>query len=154
MSPITFEETRFIPRPAGEIADGIADLSRWPAFGGYGPLPGIVRADYEARGEEMAGARIRVHDEDGASHVETVEVWEPPARIVLRLHGFTPPLSRLATDFLEEWRFAESGDGTEVTRRLDLYPRSALARPALWLISLLMRRAIARHLAQMAADTR
>jgi hypothetical protein len=43
MKPITFAETRFIPRPAGEIAAGIADLSRWSEFGGYGPLPGIAR---------------------------------------------------------------------------------------------------------------
>jgi hypothetical protein len=55
-----------------------------------------VRAEYETRGETMVGARIQVHDKDGASRVETVEVWEPPERIVLRLHEFTPPLSRLA----------------------------------------------------------
>ena len=150
MKPVTFAESRFIPRPAGEIAAGIADLSRWPEFGGYGPLPGIAGAEYEAPGEEMVGARIRVHDKDGASHVETVEVWEPPERIVLRLHAFTLPLSRLASHFTEAWQFEERAGGTEVVRRLEMHPRSALARPALWAISLLMRRAIARHLAQMA----
>lgn len=153
MKPITFAETRFIPRPAGEIAAGIADLSRWPEFGGYGPLPGIARAEYETRGQEMTGARIRVHNRDGSSHVETVERWQPPARIVLRLHDFTPPLSRLATHFVEEWTFDGSAatGGTTVTRRLDLHPRSPLARPALWLIARLMRRALARHLAQLAS---
>jgi hypothetical protein len=30
-----------------------------------------------------------------------------------------------------------------------LHPRSAVTRPALWLISLLLRRAVARHLRQM-----
>jgi hypothetical protein len=109
-----------------------------------------VRAEYETRGETMVGARIQVHDKDGASRVETVEVWEPPERIVLRLHEFTPPLSRLASHFREVWTFAERAGGTEVVRRLEMFPRSALARPALWAISLLMRRAIARHLAQMA----
>jgi hypothetical protein len=77
MRPSTFAESRFIPQPAGEIAAGIADLSRWPEF-------------------------------------------------------------------------AETAGGTEVVWRLEMHPRSAPARPALWVISLLMRRAIARHLAQMA----
>lgn len=150
MTPIAFQHTRIIPRSAEAIAGAIADLSRWPEFGGYGPLPGIARAEYEARPDGMTGARIRVYNEDGSSHVETVERWQPPQRIVMRLDGFTPPLSRLASHFQETWQFTERGDSTEVVRQLEMFPRSALARPALWLISLLMRRAIARHLLQMA----
>jgi hypothetical protein len=150
MTPITFQRSRFIPRSAEQIAAEIADLSRWPEFDGYGPLPGIASATYEVHSDPIAGARIRVHNKDGSTHVETVEVWQPPERIVMRLHEFTPPVSRIASHFLEEWRFAAAGSGTEVTRRLQLYPRSPLARPALWLISLLMRRAIASHLQKMA----
>lgn len=150
MTPITFQYRRFVPHTAMEIAAKIADLSRWPEFDGYGPLPGITSAAYEEPVGTMAGARIRVQNDDGSSHVESVEVWQPPERIVMRLHAFTPPLSRLASHFVEEWRFDPANGGTEVTRHLQLYPRSPLARPALWLISLLMRRAIARHLEVMA----
>ena len=151
MTPITIQATRPIPRPTGEIAAEIADLDRWPEFAGYGPLPGIARAEYEERPAGMTGARIRVHNRDGSSHVETVEVWQPPERIVLRLHDFTPPLSRFATHFREEWTFAPAAGGsTAVTRCLHLYPRSALARPALWLIARLMRRAITSHLDHIA----
>lgn len=150
MKPVTFQRRRFVPRTAMEIAAEIADLSRWPEFDGYGPLPGIASAVTDGPPGDMAGARIRVHNEDGSSHVETVEVWQPPERIVMRLHAFTPPLSHLASHFVEEWRFDAANGGTEVSRQLLLYPRSSLARPALWLISLLMGRAIARHLEMMA----
>jgi hypothetical protein len=154
MKPIAFQSSRYIPYNAEEIAAEIADLSRWPEFDGYGSLPGIASAAYEGHTGPMAGARIRVHNTDGSSHVETVEIWQPPQRIVMRLHEFTPPLSRIASHFVEEWRFEEAGNGTGVTRQLQLYPRSALARPVLWLISLLMRRAIGRHLDRMARSGR
>ena len=152
MTPITFQHRRFVARTAGEIAAEIADLSRWPEFDGYGPLPGITSAAYGELGGAMTGARIRVQNDDGSSHLETVEVWQPPERIVMRLHEFTPPLSRLASHFVEEWRFDAADGGSEVTRQLQLYPRSPLARPALWFISLLMRCAIARHLEKIAGQ--
>jgi len=152
MTPITFQHRRFVARKAGEIAAEIVDLSRWPEFDGYGPLPGITSAAYEEFGGAMTGARIRMQNDDGSSHLETVEVWQPPERIVMRLHGFTPSDSRLASHFVEEWRFDAADGGSEVTRQLQLYPRSPLARPALWFISLLMRCAIARHLEKIAGQ--
>jgi hypothetical protein len=65
---------------------------------------------------------------------------------------FTPPLSRLATRFEEEWGFERAGDATHVARTFRLYPRSVLTRPAVWLISLLLRRAVARHLRRITAS--
>ncbi len=151
MKPIVFEHRRFFGRTAGQIAAEIADMSRWPAFDGYGPLPGIASAAYEGSPGPTAGARIRVQNRDGSSHVETMEVWEPPERIVLRLHEFGPPLSRLASHFLEEWRLTAAEGGTEVARQFQFYPRWPLARPAVWLIARLMSRAIDRHMDRIAA---
>lgn len=151
MRPITFARRAVIPYSASEIAAAIADPSLWSQFKGYGPLPGIESAVYEKRTDDMAGSIIRVRNTDGSAHVEEILVWEPERQVVMKLHEFTPPLARLADRFIEEWTFEPDGRATHVTRRLELYPTGAAARPVLWLISLLFRRAVAHHLEQMAA---
>jgi hypothetical protein len=75
--------------------------------------------------------------------------WQPDHSLRLQMKEFSPPLSRLATSFVESWAFQRVGTATRVTRTFELYPKSGLTRPALWLISLLLRRAVARHLRQM-----
>ena len=149
MKPITFSCEASFAVPPERIAEQILDLSRWPEFRGYGPLPGIKAAEFEARTPEVVGTRIRVTDTDGSSHIEEIVDWEPGRRIRLRMGEFSPPLSRLATGFEETWVFERLGDGTKVVRSFELHPKSYFARPALWLISVLLRRAVARHLSQM-----
>jgi len=112
-------------------------------------LPGIRAAEYEVRTPGVVGSRIRVSNTDGSSHVEEVVEWRPDHRLRLQMKEFTPPLSRLATRFEESWAFERIGSATRVTRSFELYPKSGLTRPVLWLISLLLRRAIARHRRQM-----
>ena len=66
---------------------------------------------------------------------------------------FSPPLSRLATGFEETWDFRCIGPDTRVVRTFELHATSRATRPLLWLISLLLKRAIARHLRQMREDS-
>jgi hypothetical protein len=47
MKPITFTCEATLPQKPEEIASQILDLSRWPEFNGYGPLPGIREAEFE-----------------------------------------------------------------------------------------------------------
>ena len=61
----------------------------------------------------------------------------------------SPPLSRLASGFVETWEFERLGDGTRATRSFEMQPKSFITRPVLWLISVLLKRAVARHLSQM-----
>lgn len=150
MRPITFECCQVIPKSPAEICSEIADTVRWSEFGGYAILPGIAQADYEHRTDDMVGSRIRVRNKDGSQHVEEIVEWQAGKRVVMKLHDFTPPLSRLASYFLEEWDLADRSDGTLVTRRFQMVPKHSLTRPFLWLISLFFRRAIARHLNEMA----
>ena len=155
MKTITFEVSHFIPETPEGIAARIADVDSWSTFEGYGPLPGIDYAEYETRTPEIAGSRVRVHNADGSSHVEALEVWEPGERIVLRLGDFGPPLNRIASHFLEDWHFEERDGpdaGTLVTRQMEMFPRSPLMLPALWLISNLMRRALERHMERMVEE--
>jgi hypothetical protein len=149
MKPITFSCTETLPLAPEEIAGQILDLANWPGFTGYGPLPGIKAAAFEARTPAVVGTRIRVTNMDGSSHVEEVVEWEPDRRLRLDMKDFSPPLSRLATGFVETWQLERLGDGTRATRSFEMRPKSFLARPVLWLISFLLKRAVARHLTQM-----
>jgi uncharacterized protein YndB with AHSA1/START domain len=154
MKPITFSCEASFAVPPERIAEQILDLSRWPEFRGYGPLPGIRSAQFEARTPEVVGTRIRVTDMDGSSHVEEIVEWEPDRRIRLRMGEFSAPLSRLATHFDETFEFERTGGHTRVVRRFELHPKGTATRPLLWLISVLLKRAIARHLRQMKEASR
>lgn len=149
MKPITFACAETLPLAPEEIAGQILDLANWTAFKGYGPLPGIKAAAFEARTPTIIGTRIRVTNTDGSGHVEEIVEWVPDRRLRLDMKAFSPPLSRLATGFVETWEFERLGDFTRVTRTFEMHPKSFLARPVLWLISFLLQRAVARHLRQM-----
>jgi hypothetical protein len=147
--PITFACEETLGMLPEQIAQQILDISRWSSFQGYGVLPGIKAACYEVRTPEVVGSRFRVTDSNGSSHVEEIVEWEPDRRIRLHMHEFSPPLSRLATGFEETWEFSRIGRQTRVVRFFELHPSCSAARPLLWLISILLKKAIARHLRQM-----
>ena len=135
--------------PPAQICQQIARVESWREFSGYGPLPGIASAQYEHRTDDMKGSRIRVQNSDGSGHVEEITEWNPDERVVLQLKEFSPPLNSLADRFVEEWEFTPAPAGTQVQRTFSLYPLNAVTRVPLWVISLLLRRAIARHLNEM-----
>jgi hypothetical protein len=149
MKPITFSCADTLALAPEDISHQILDLAKWSEFKGYGVLPGIKAAEFEVRTPGVVGTRFRVTGTDGSSHVEEIVQWEPNRRVRLDMTDFSPPLSRLATRFEEAWEFERLGDTTRVVRSFKLHPKSLLARPLLWLISFLLKRAIARHLSQM-----
>ncbi len=153
MKPVQFACVETLSYPPEQIARQILDLSRWPEFRGYGVLPGIRAAEFERQTPEVVGTWIRVVDTGGSTHTEEIVEWEPERRVKLRMGDFTPPLSRLATGFDETWEFAPSGTETQVVRSFELHPKSAWTRPLVWFISILLKRAIARHLRQMKTAT-
>lgn len=149
---IRFRCEAMLPLKPEEISAQILDLSTWPEFNGYGPLPGIRGAEFETRTVEIIGTRIRVTNRDGSTHIEEIVEWEPTRHLRVHMDAFSPPLSRLATAFDESWDFERDGDRTHVVRSFEMHPKSSLARPLLWLISFLLRRAIALHLKQMRGE--
>lgn len=132
-----------------EVAAQILDLSRWSGFKGYGLLPGVKAATFEDRTPGIVGTRIRVTNTDGSSHVEEIVEWDPNRNLKLSMHEFSAPLSHLATSFDENWEFERNGETTFVVRSFLLRPKSRFTRPAIWLISLLLKRAVARHLSEL-----
>ena len=147
--PIAFSCEETLGMLPEQIAEQILDISRWSSFQGYAVLPGIKAAMFEVKTPEVAGSRIRVTNTDGSSHLEEIVEWEPDRRVRLHMGQFSPPLSRLATGFIETWEFSRIGRDTRVARSFELHATSGVTRPLLWLISILLKKAIARHLRQM-----
>lgn len=146
MRPITFECKKLFSKTIEEISAEISDMARWPEFNGYAILPGIESAAYEHRTPNMVGSRIRVRNLDGSTHVEEILEWDLSGKIEMKIFEFSPPLSHLATHFVETWDIEVVQGGTAVTRSFQLYGKRPFTRPFLWLISLFFRKAIAIHL--------
>jgi hypothetical protein len=149
MKPITFTCEEALPLAPEDIARQILDLTKWPDFKGYGPIPGIKVAEFEVQTTGIVGSRIRVTNQDGSSHIEEIVEWEPAHRLRLEMKGFSAPLSRLATGFEETWEFNRNGNETHVTRSFRLHAKSVLARLLLRVISFFLKWAIVRHLREM-----
>lgn len=152
MKPITFSCAETIQLAPGEIVQRILNLTNWTDFKGFAFLPGIKAAEFEIKTPEIVGSRIKVTNTDGSHHVEEIVEWELDRRLTMRFKDLSPPVSRLATGFDETWEFQPLGDGTEVVRSFELHAKSALMRPLLWMISIFLKKAIARHLTQMRSD--
>jgi hypothetical protein len=149
MKPITFSCQETLSLEPEVIARQILDLTKWPDFHGYGPIPGIKSAEFVILTPDVVGTRIRVTNLDGSSHVEEIVEWQSSERLQLRMGDFSAPLSRLATSFLENWKFEREGNETKVTRSFELNATSMLTKPILWFISFFLKRAIARHLTEI-----
>src|SRR3984893_11239168 len=149
MKPITFSCKETLALAPEDIARQILDLTKWPDFHGYGPIPGIKVAEFEVQTPGIVGSRIRVTNTDGSKHVEEIVEWQPDHRLQLHMKDFPAPLSRLATRIEETWEFERVGNETKVTRSFQMHAKSVLALPLLWMICFLLKRAIARNLREM-----
>lgn len=128
-----------------QLFEEILRLENWPSFKGYGPIPGVRQATFIQRSENEVGTRIRVENEDGSVHVEEIIEWQPFDSIRMRLDEFSPPLSRLASHFIETWQF-ETVEGKEVVKRgMALYGNSTVTKPTLWLIGRFLKNAVLNH---------
>ena len=149
MKPITFTCEETLPLAPEDIVRQILDLTKWPDFHGYGPIPGIRVAQFDIQTPGVVGSRIRVTNQDGSSHVEEIVEWQPDHRIRIQMKEFSAPLSRLATGFEETWEFKRTDNETHITRSFRLHAKSVLARLLLCVISFWLKWAIVRHLREM-----
>lgn len=53
------------------IAKRIRDITGWPDFPGYGPLPRIESAEFGVETDDMVGSCVRVTNEDGSERGST-----------------------------------------------------------------------------------
>jgi hypothetical protein len=116
MKPITFSCEQTLALAPEDIARQILDVTKWPDFHGYGPIPGIKIAEIEVRTPEIVGSRIRVTNTDGSNHVEEIAEWQPDHRLQLHMKDFSAPLSRLAIGIEETWEFERVGNEGQVEK--------------------------------------
>jgi hypothetical protein len=153
VKPISFSCEDTLGISPVEIAEEILNVANWPDFKGFAMLPGIKVAEFEVKTPDIVGSRIRVTNTDGSTHVEEIVEWHPDCRLKLHMKEFSLPLARLATCFEETWEFERLVNATIVTRSFNLHAKSALTWSLLWVISIYLKKAIARHLAQMRTGT-
>lgn len=148
--PIVIRCKRQLPFSSQQIRQQLLQVENWSDFKGHGPLPGIQSATFENQTPHVLGSRIRVNNTDGSSHCEEIVRWEPHA-VRLRFQDFSPPLSHLASHFLEDWLLTPQTDNqTLVERSMLLYPKHLAGKLLLWLISHGLRQALDKHLLQLA----
>ena len=129
----TFTTSSLNGRSPAETFAFIVDLSRWPMFRGYGPLPGIVEATLE-QGPWGPGARVRVRNTDGSVHHEVVRTWEPVRRYAIVME-LVPPASHLMAAIEEEVVLRPEDGGTRVLRTFRTVPRGWWTAPMVWLLT-------------------
>jgi hypothetical protein len=147
MKPIEVKIVGHIQKSSQAICTEILDTQRWSGFKGYSILPGIERAYFETKTPAWVGSRIKVQNTDGSTHVEEIIEWDVANRIALRFQEFSAPLEYLAACFIEAWEFRPSPEGTEVSRRMTLYPKGFFGWLMLIPISKLMKKALEKNLA-------
>lgn len=139
MKPIETKIVGHVQKSPQEICTEFLDTERWSEFEGYSILPGIKNAHFESKTSELVGSRIKVLNTDGSSHFEEIIEWDADDRIALKFQGFDPPLSHVATHFIEAWEFRKSPNGTGISRIMVMYPKGVFGWLALIPISKLMK---------------
>ena len=128
-----------------DVSARVIDVDRWSDFRGWGPLPGIRKAEFIEKTGGVLGSRVRVENTDGSTHVEEIAEWDPGRRVALRMDGFGPPLSRLAESFYETLDLEAAGGGTLMVRSFEMVPTGMMARPLLVVISWMLKKAVERQ---------
>lgn len=146
-----FTTVSMTERSPDETFAFICDLSKWPLFRGWGPLPGIEEASLPAGETVGLGSRIRVRNSDGSIHHEVVVAFEPGRRYDIRME-LAPPASYVMRRIEESVELSPVDGGTRILRRFVTAPRSMVTTPIVWLFGgLLLRKAVERHNAAVAA---
>jgi hypothetical protein len=137
-------------RSPEETFDFICDLTKWPLFRGWGPIPGIAEASLPA-GETLAlGARVRVRNTDGSVHHEVVVAFDRGKRFAVRME-LGRPASYLMRHIEETVDLEAVPGGTHVRRRFTTVPRSFLTSPLVRLVGgVFLRKAVVAQDAAMA----
>ncbi len=136
-----------------QICEEIFDVNQWTSFKGYGPLPGIAKVTMKSPADSIVGTEFYVENTDGAKHKETVQFFNPGKCLVMKMTDFIAPIQNIATHFIERWDFVDTISGYRINRTFELYPKNVFAILPLWLISQLLKKAIARHTHQIANPT-
>ena len=140
----TFQNTVTIARSANEVFAFLADFGNIPAWN-YA----IARTVQTSPGQPGVGATYRQTRTIPRNSEEGFEVTDfaPPSRLAVK--GQIGPFNASSSYLLEP-----TADGTRLTNHVELEPSSALLRPLGPLAVPRVKAAVARHLGELAANSR
>ena len=142
MSRVTIEETFELPLPLDDAYAFLISPPAYQTFIGWGPIPGILRLDWEEGDSSVVGACARVHNTDGSTHRETVTVADPPTRYAIRIDEFSSIFDKLVDHATEDWTLSSTGSTTRVERCFSFTLRSAMLKPVGLVIGGFFRKAV------------
>lgn len=140
-----FTTVSVVPQPPEVVFEVITSTTWWPLFTGYGPMPGIAHAEPGDGLPMHLGSVVEVTNTDGSRHQEVVTALEVPRLYAIEMR--LPASARIVLSTVRERVEIEPyADGSRITRRFEVVPRSWLTWPAaLLLAQLLLRPAVERH---------
>lgn len=142
MAEITIAETVELPLGPEPAFDFLLSPKAFELFTGWGPIPGVLRLDWEQGSSAEEGSVGRVHNSDGSTHRERVLEVARPRRYVVAIDEFSSAFRLLTEGATESWELTPTEAGTRIDRRFVFRLRSPLLLPAGWLIGALFRRAV------------
>lgn len=130
------------PAQAYALATDAASFSRY--FKGCGPVPAVLKVEWEPGPQGVIGARRRVYNSDGSVIVEEVLELSASHRHRYRLiSGFKPPFSWMVKWAEGDWRFTPEAKGTRIDWHYHFELRSAVVSPlVLPIVQIFFRRAM------------
>lgn len=143
MKPIVLILESDVQVAALDFCEQLLDLKKWPHVKGNGVLPGMQKAEFRKRTKNIVGTQVLVTNTDGSTYVETVEAWEPAARIELRTDAFSNVLRYLARYFIDTYECTAIEGGTHVKRTIQLVPVNIGGKLFLWYMARQLRKSLA-----------
>ncbi|HVH97994.1 MAG TPA: SRPBCC family protein [Enhygromyxa sp.] len=125
-------ESIVVPGPREAVFERAFALAEMPKLlRGWGPVPGVERAELLDGGEYAVGKVRRIHNTDGSSLDEEILEYDPPSAHAYRLYGNFRGLAKLLViEGRGDWSFVVLGPSrTEVTWRYEFTLTSPLAFP-------------------------
>ncbi|OBH37300.1 hypothetical protein A5692_00815 [Mycobacterium sp. E342] len=147
--PLVVEQSRVVPVAPDAAFHGTLPISLPEIFGRwYGPIPPI-REVRDQTGDWDTAGRSRTIMLVGGSAREDLTSVDAPRSFGYRLTGIHGPMALLVGSVTGEWTFTPAGDGTEITWRWTIYPKSPLSAPGLPLFGMLWKRYARRALGDL-----
>ncbi len=143
-----------VAAPVERAFDLATDSPSFPQyFHGCGPVPAVLKVEWQPDARPVPGALRNVHNSDGSIIVEQLLELTAPERHRYRLlRGFKPPFSWMVEFAEGDWRFVPEGSGTRIEWNYCFKLRSPLAWPLVYpIVRLFFHRAMQDCLDAMAA---
>lgn len=144
--PFRFSVNAQVELSPAEVMDQILEVSRWSDFPGYGFIPGIDKAQFQVWCDEIVDSRILVENTDGSRHVEEVVDYVSEQRICFEMKEFDSVVAHLVDHIEETWTLEADSKKTSLTRTFALHSAHWVARPLVWVVSQMLKRAVLRHM--------